>query len=96
MNAKTAIQELQAYIRKLKKQPASVQIRKAVERAKALIAYYKGIATKTIAQVFNLSERTIKEWIIVKFINNCTFLIPCVKLSGVFVSLVSTSLNADS
>ncbi len=33
---------------------------------------------------------------IVKFINNCTFLIPCVKLSGVFVSLVSTSLNADS
>ena len=63
MNAKTAIQELQAYIRKLKKQPASVQIRKAVERAKALIAYYKGIATKTIAQVFNLSERTIKEWI---------------------------------
>ena len=34
--------------------------------------------------------------IIVKFINNCTFLILCVKLSGVFVSLVSTSLNADS
>ncbi len=34
--------------------------------------------------------------VIVKFINNCTFLIPCVKLSGVFVSLVSTSLNADS
>ena len=33
---------------------------------------------------------------IVKFINNCTFLILCVKLSGVFVSLVSTSLNADS
>jgi transposase len=63
MNAKTAIKELQAYIRKLKKKPASVQIRKAIERAKALMAYYKGIATTTIAQVFNLSERTIKEWI---------------------------------
>ena len=36
MNAKTAIQELQAYIRKLKKQPASVQIRKAVVKSEGL------------------------------------------------------------
>ena len=43
MEAKTAMNELQAYIRKLKKQTASQQIRKAIERAKALMAYYKGI-----------------------------------------------------
>jgi len=63
MNAKTAIKELQAYIRKLKKQSASTQIRKGIERAKALLAYYKGMAPKTISQAFHCSERTIKEWI---------------------------------
>ena len=63
MNAKTAVNELQAYIRKLKKQTGSQQLRKAMERAKALLAYYKGIGTKAIAQVFNFSERTLKNWI---------------------------------
>lgn len=63
MNAKTAIKELQGYIRKLKQQKISQQIRKAIERAKALLAYYKGKSSKTIAEVLNLSERTLKRWI---------------------------------
>lgn len=63
MDAKTALKELQAHIRKLKQQKVSHQIRKAIERAKALLAYSKGLSTKIIAQVLSLSERTLKTWI---------------------------------
>ena len=63
MNAKITIKELQAFIRKLKKQPITVQIRKAIERGKALIAYYREISPKNMAQVLNVRERTIKNWV---------------------------------
>lgn len=63
MNHKTAIKRLQSYIRKLKSQKPSHQIRKAIERAKALISYYNGIATDIIVGVLSVSEKTIKRWI---------------------------------
>jgi len=63
MDSKTNIKVLQGYIRKLKNQKPSKQIRKAIERAKALMSFYKGIATEVIAVVLNVSEKTIKRWI---------------------------------
>ena len=63
MDAKIALKQLQAHIRKLKQQKVSPQIRKAIERAKALLAYFKGMSPKIIAQVLSLSERTLKTWV---------------------------------
>lgn len=63
MNIKTRIKDLQGYIRKLKKQNPTHQIRKAIERAKALLSYYQGLTTEVISQAYHFSERTIKTWI---------------------------------
>ena len=63
MDTKTNIKTLQAYIRKLKSQRPSQQIRKAIERAKALMSFYEGIATEVIAAVLRVSEKSIKRWI---------------------------------
>ena len=58
MDTKTNIKTLQAYIRKLKSQRPSQQIRKAIERAKALMSFYEGIATEVIAAVLRAVSYT--------------------------------------
>ena len=54
------INKLQSYIRKLKKDRPSKAIQRAIERAKALMACYKGISVDVIANVFDYSKKTLQ------------------------------------
>jgi transposase len=63
MKSTEIIKKLQAYIRKLKKQRPTKSIQKAIERAKALMAYNKGISLDVIAAVFHISKKTLQRLI---------------------------------
>ncbi|MGK5093145.1 helix-turn-helix domain-containing protein, partial [Deltaproteobacteria bacterium TL4] len=51
------------FTRKLKNQKFSQQIHKAIERAKAVLSFYKGLTADVIATAFSMSERSINRWI---------------------------------
>jgi DNA-binding MarR family transcriptional regulator len=54
---------LRSYLKKLKEEEQTPNTLRLICRVKALIAYYKGNKIKTVANCFDISEKTLKRWI---------------------------------
>lgn len=64
MNKSHALSVLRSQLKHLKRKPSpSPSDIKAIMRTKALIAYYKGNNTASIASCYDVSERSLKNWI---------------------------------
>ena len=57
------VNELNAFLKKLQREEQTFSIVRLICRVKALIAYYKGNKIKTVANCFDVSEKTLKRWI---------------------------------
>ncbi len=63
MSNNEAISKLKNYLKKLKKQSLTPSIMRTIIRIKALIAYYKGSQLDVVARCYDITEKSLKEWI---------------------------------
>jgi transposase len=57
------LKKLKNYLKQLKKQKLVPNVVRTIIRVKALIAYYKGQSTTTVAEGYDIHEKTLKKWI---------------------------------
>ena len=75
------VKKLKVYLKELKKQELTPSVVRTIIRVKALIAYYKGLSITTVAQCYDVHEKTIKKWIKYFEIQGCDSL-PDIERSG--------------
>ncbi len=57
------VKKLKSYLKKLKNQELTPSVLRTILRVKALIAYYKGQSTTTVAECYDVHEKTLKNWL---------------------------------
>jgi transposase len=57
------VKKLKNHLKKLKKQKLNPSMVRTIIRIKALIAYYKGAKLDVVARCYDITEKSLKEWI---------------------------------